>query len=124
MSSEYIGKCSRKNWLWKPIKSSGEPPLGDDVPVGSILCRVVTKAPNGFGPSVSEALAALYENVMVSDNGAEISIFVRGVDSREKNIGAYNDLRSSIAKLCVLADSAVLSVKKSPSQIQESKCGK
>jgi len=115
------GKCSRKGWAWKSVK----PQLlefGDNDPIGTIKCEIYAQEDSPF--CESERLNASEIFGFVSYEPCILRFHITGLANKPQDIKAFTSLKASIAASDFeSADKAVLSVKKSQTQIATFRCG-
>jgi len=116
-----LGKCARKGWAWKPVKTQLLDFESKDS-VGTIRCEIFASKSSPF--SAEELTQALALEGLVSADTKRIHLHIKGVESRDLNIRAFTDLKRKVEEIGFPnAEKAILAVKKSPSQIQTLRCG-
>lgn len=116
------GKCSRKNWVWKPVKAS----LLDFEPrdsIGTVYCTIETLLGSEFSKEEIR-LAKSSSLYLENESTSKYIVFKsKGVSKKETQIENYNRLKQFVEENFESADRAILASKKSVTQISTLRCG-
>jgi hypothetical protein len=114
------GKCMRKNWAWKPVKSHLIK-FEDSDPVGTIRCIVESsKFSDGELAEASKILG--YDKDQSSRKS--LRFWIKGLEDRSENLSNFNRLKSQLeGSQLISADRAIICSRKAQRQISTIRCG-
>ena len=119
----YQGRCSQKDWSWKRANHNGLT-FSADAPIGTIKCSLQTLNPEGFG---ADELAQIEQisGLVIGDIGdMKLFIHIESLLDKESNVESFSRLKQTLeGGEFENVDRAIISVKKSPTQISTIQCG-
>ena len=115
-----LGKCMRKNWTWKPVKSHLIE-FNETDSIGTIKCTVESL---GFSKEEMEE-ASKFKGFVESESSTQKLFFlIKGVANRLENLAAFNTLKSQLeSSKLESADRAIICARKAERQISTIRCG-
>lgn len=115
-----LGKCMRKNWIWKPVKSHLID-FDETDSIGTIKCTVESL---GFSEKEMEEASNFKGFVELESSSKKLFYLIRGVANRSENLEAFNTLKSQLeSSQLVSADRAIICARKAERQISTIRCG-
>lgn len=115
----YIGYCTKKDWIWKKVKSNLIPEIETDS-AKTLRCYVFTNKTNGFNEDNIYA-ANQIDGFLEGEIGSNIIQFK--IDNCV-DLEVVNDLQTSIQEALPMADKAIISIRRNTNQYLNFRCGK
>lgn len=115
-----LGKCMRKNWAWKPVKSHLIE-FNEADSIGTIKCFVES---NKFSKEEIDEASHFLGYIESESSETRLYYVIQGLPNRKANLEAFNKLKSQLEKSqLVSAEKAVICSRKAERQISTIRCG-
>ena len=115
-----VGKCMRKNWAWKPVKSHLID-FEETDSIGTIRCVVES---SGFSDAEIEEASKFLGYEKDQSSNTALRFRIKGLEDRSENLSNFNRLKSQLeGSQLVSADRAIICSRKAQRQISTIRCG-